>query len=54
MTRPGEITYSRGNLSFTSINLPRLAIESNHDEKLFYQKLDEMLDLVAQPAAGPL
>ena len=42
-----EISYSRGNLSFTSINLPRLAIESNHDEKLFYQKLDKMLDLVA-------
>ena len=27
-----EISSSRGNLSFTSINLPRLAIESNHDE----------------------
>ena len=43
-----EISYSRGNLSFTSINLPRLAIESNHDEKLFYQKLDKMMELVAQ------
>lgn len=42
-----EISYGRGNLSFTSINLPRLAIEANHDEKVFYQKLDEMLDLVA-------
>ena len=42
-----EISYGRGNLSFTSINLPRLAIESNHDEKAFYQKLDKMLDLVA-------
>lgn len=37
-----------GNLSFTSINLPRLAIEAHHDEKLFYQKLDEMMALVAQ------
>ena len=27
-----QIAYSRGNLSFTSINLPRLAIESNGDE----------------------
>ena len=43
-----QISYSRGNLSFTSINLPRLAIESNHDEKLFYQKLDKMMELVAQ------
>ncbi|MBR0276833.1 MAG: anaerobic ribonucleoside triphosphate reductase [Clostridia bacterium] len=43
-----EISYSRGNLSFTSINLPRLAIESKGDEKVFYEKLDGMLELVAQ------
>ena len=43
-----QIAYSRGNLSFTSINLPRLAIESHGDEKVFYQKLDNMLALVAQ------
>ena len=43
-----EISYSRGNLSFTSINLPRLAIESNGDEKVFYEKLQAMLELVAQ------
>jgi len=43
-----QIAYSRGNLSFTSINLPRLAIESNGDEKLFYEKLQGMLELVAQ------
>lgn len=43
-----EIAYSRGNLSFTSINLPRLAIEAKGDEKLFYGKLDAMLELVAQ------
>ena len=42
-----EISYSRGNLSFTSINLPRLAIESDHDEAVFYKKLDEMMELVA-------
>ncbi|MBQ8814279.1 MAG: anaerobic ribonucleoside triphosphate reductase [Lachnospiraceae bacterium] len=42
-----EISFSRGNLSFTSINLPRLAIESKGDEAVFYQKLDEMLELVA-------
>ena len=43
-----EISYSRGNLSFTSINLPRLAIESRGNEALFLRKLDEMLELVAQ------
>ena len=43
-----EISYSRGNLSFTSINLPRLAIDSQGDEKLFYEKLQHMLELVAQ------
>ncbi len=43
-----EISFSRGNLSFTSINLPRLAIDSHGDEKLFYEKLQAMLELVAQ------
>jgi len=43
-----EISYSRGNLSFTSINLPRLAIESHGDESVFYEKLDDMLELTAQ------
>ncbi|MCD8077405.1 MAG: anaerobic ribonucleoside triphosphate reductase [Lachnospiraceae bacterium] len=43
-----QIAYSRGNLSFTSINLPRLAIESHGDETAFYKKLDEMLELTMQ------
>ena len=43
-----EIAFSRGNLSFTSINLPRIAIESKGDEARFLSKLDEMLELVAQ------
>ena len=43
-----EISYSRGNLSFTSINLPRLAIDSHGNETIFLRKLDEMLELVAQ------
>lgn len=42
-----QISYSRGNLSFTSINLPRLAIEAKGDIQLFYKKLDEMMELVA-------
>lgn len=40
-----EISFSRGNLSFTSINLPRLAIRSNGDVNEFFDKLDEMLEL---------
>jgi len=43
-----QISYSRGNLSFTSINLPRIAIEAKGDEKVFYAKLEEMLELVCQ------
>ena len=42
-----QISYSRGNLSFTSINLPRLAILADHDEKKFYESLDAMMELVA-------
>lgn len=42
-----EISFGRGNLSFTSINLPRLALESKGNETTFYQLLDQMLDLTA-------
>lgn len=41
-----EIANGRGNLSFTSINLPRLAIESHGDEALFYEKLKDMMELI--------
>ncbi len=40
-----EIVTGRGNLSFTSINLPRLAIEANHDIDKFYDALDNMMNL---------
>lgn len=40
-----ETTYSRGNLSFTSINLPRLAIEAQKDETKFFESLDKTIDL---------
>jgi len=40
-----EIVTGRGNLSFTSINLPRLAIEANHNIDKFYDALDNMMDL---------
>ena len=36
----------RGNASFTSINLPRLAILANKDINKFYKLLDEKLELV--------
>ena len=40
-----EITPGRGNLSFTSINLPRLAIRSHGDIDLFFDLLDSKLRL---------
>lgn len=43
-----EIVTGRGNLSFTSINLPRLAIESKGNIDVFYEKLDAMMDLVVE------
>ena len=41
-----EITPGRGNLSFTSINLPRLAIRAKGDLDLFFDLLDAKLQLV--------
>ncbi|MDR0249486.1 MAG: anaerobic ribonucleoside triphosphate reductase [Oscillospiraceae bacterium] len=38
-----EISPSRGNLSFTTINLPRLAITSKGDTDVFYRLLRDML-----------
>ncbi|HHV97208.1 MAG TPA: anaerobic ribonucleoside triphosphate reductase [Clostridiaceae bacterium] len=41
-----EIVYGRGNLSFTSINLPRLAIKSGRNIDRFFDELDRIIDLV--------
>lgn len=41
-----EIVNGRGNLSFTSINLPRLAIRSQGDLDWFFEELDRKIDLV--------
>lgn len=41
-----EVTCGRGNLSFTSINLPRLGIEAKGNIEHFYKMLDEKIDLV--------
>lgn len=43
-----EIVTGRGNLSFTSINLPRLAIEAHHDLDKFFASLDKMMDLTIE------
>ena len=43
-----EVCTRRGNLSFTSINLPRIAIESKGDIDAFYRLLDERMDLVIE------
>ena len=40
-----EIVYGRGNLSFTSINLPRLAIKAKGDIDFFFESLDRMIDI---------
>lgn len=41
-----EIVNGRGNLSFTSINLPRIAILSKGDIDWFFEDLDRKIDLV--------
>lgn len=46
--RGPEVTDGRGNLSFTTINLPRLAIKAERDLMKFYQSLSEMIDLTCE------
>ncbi len=41
-----EIVTGRGNLSFTTINLPRLGIEAHGDLDKFYKSLDRTMDIV--------
>ena len=43
--RGPAITDGRGNLSFTTINLPRLAIKAERDMQKFYRLLDNMMNL---------
>ena len=44
--RSREIVNGRGNLSFTSINLPRIAIRAKGDIDFFFEELDRKIDLV--------
>lgn len=47
--RHGEpVSDGRGNLSFTSINLPRIALKSRGDIPLFFTNLEEVLTLVSR------
>jgi len=43
--RGPAVTDGRGNLSFTTINLPRVAIKAERNTDLFYRHLSEVLDL---------
>ena len=40
-----QVTNSRGNLSFTTINLPRLGLRAQKDISMFWKYLDEIIDL---------
>lgn len=42
------VTPGRGNLSFTSINLPRLAIKARGDNDLFFELLEAKLDMACE------
>ena len=42
------VTERRGNLSFTTINLPRLAIKAHGELDTFYRGLDDLLSLAAR------
>ncbi len=46
--RGPEVTDGRGNLSFTTINLPRLAIKADKNLMKFYQGLTELIDLTCE------
>ena len=40
-----EVSTRRGNLSFTSVNLPRLAIQAKGDTTRFFQDLERVMEL---------
>jgi anaerobic ribonucleoside-triphosphate reductase len=43
-----QICNRRGNLSFTSINLPRIAIKAKGDINWFFEELDRKIDLIIE------
>jgi len=44
--KDNQVAFGRGNLSFTSINLPRIAIRSNGSIEWFFEELERKMDLV--------
>ncbi len=49
-----EIVSGRGNLSFTSINLPRIALNSKGNLDFFYDELAKLVDLTIAQLLGRL
>lgn len=49
-----EISNGRGNLSFTSINLPRIAIKAKGDIPWFFEELDRKIDHCNRTAFGQI
>lgn len=43
-----EVVYGRGNLSFTTINLPRIALKSGGNTEVFFKELDAKVDIVTK------
>ncbi len=43
-----ETIFGRGNLSFTTVNLPRIGLRSNKDINFFFEGLDKKIDLVIE------
>ena len=46
--KTNEVACGRGNLSFTLINLPRIAILSNKNLDVFFKSLDKQINLVIE------
>jgi len=44
--KSAEVAGGRGNLSFTSVNLPRIAIAANGDIDRFFEDLERKIDIV--------
>lgn len=41
-----ETIFGRGNLSFTTVNLPKIGLRSNKNVNFFFEELDKKIDLV--------
>lgn len=41
-----ETIFGRGNLSFTTLNLPRIALRSNKNTDIFFEELEKRMELI--------